>query len=73
MITNIGIAAGEIWQYLDQNGEINLNELLNRIEKDRDVVIMSLGWLAREGHIVLEQIESDYRIRLREKQESIKP
>jgi len=27
--------------------------------------LMSLGWLAREGHVVLVQVNNDYRIYLR--------
>jgi hypothetical protein len=26
---------------------------------------MSLGWLAREGHVVVNPVEGDYRISLR--------
>jgi len=64
MITEIGITAGEIWHYLDEHGEVSLAELNSGIEKPRDVILMSLGWLAREGHVVLEG-EQDYSIRLR--------
>jgi len=65
MITEIGIVAGDIWHFLDQYGEVTLTTLLSGIDKPRDNVLMSLGWLAREGHVILEQIDGDYRIRLR--------
>ncbi|MEW6100671.1 MAG: winged helix-turn-helix domain-containing protein [Candidatus Omnitrophota bacterium] len=65
MITEIGIVAGDIWHYLDQHGEAMLSELLRGIDKPRDNVLMSLGWLAREGHVVVLQVEGDYRITLR--------
>ncbi|MFC1646209.1 winged helix-turn-helix domain-containing protein [Candidatus Omnitrophota bacterium] len=55
MIIEIGIVAGEIWHYLDKNGEILLYSLIKNIDRDRDTILMSLGWLAREGHIVLSQ------------------
>ncbi len=65
MITEIGIVAGEIWHFLDQYGEVTLSTLVNGIDKPRDNILMSLGWLAREGHVVLQDIEGDYKINLR--------
>lgn len=65
MITEIGIIAGEIWHYLDQHGEVALSEVVRGIDKPRDNVLMSLGWLAREGHVIVQQISNDYRVSLR--------
>lgn len=65
MITEIGIVAGDIWHYLDQHGEVWLSELISGIDRPRDNVLMSLGWLAREGHVVVQQGERDYKISLR--------
>jgi hypothetical protein len=65
MITEIGIVAGDIWHYLDHHGEVTLSQLLSGIDKPRDNVLMSLGWLAREGHVIVLQVENDYRISLR--------
>ena len=65
MITEIGIVAGEIWHFLDQKGEVNLEDLIKGIDRPRDNVLMSLGWLAREGHVILLQINNGYRISLR--------
>jgi hypothetical protein len=66
MITEIGIVAGDIWHFLDQHGEATLSALVKGIDKDRDNVLMSLGWLAREGHVILRQIEGDYKVSLRQ-------
>jgi len=65
MIIDIGIVAGEIWHYLDKNGEATLSNLAKEIDRDRDIVLMSLGWLGREGHIILSQDKNDYKIQLR--------
>jgi hypothetical protein len=65
MITEIGIVAGDIWHYLDQHKSCFLSELVTAIDKNRNVALMSLGWLAREGHVILEQEGQDYRITLR--------
>jgi hypothetical protein len=65
MITEIGIVAGEIWHFLDQHGEVTLSVLIRGIDKPRDNILMSLGWLAREGHAIVQQIDNDYKISLR--------
>ena len=61
MITEIGIAAGDIWHYLDEKGSATLDELARSIKKERELLLMSLGWLAREGHISLGDRRSGYR------------
>jgi hypothetical protein len=65
MITEIGIVAGDIWHYLDQHKSCSLKDLISSIDKNRNVVLMSLGWLAREGHVIMEQTGDDYQITLR--------
>ena len=65
MITEIGIAAGDIWHYLDEHGEVSFSEMAEKIDKSRDLLLMSLGWLAREGHVILVKTDGDYRISLR--------
>ncbi len=65
MIMEIGIVAGEIWHYLDQRKECQLNELVEGIDRDREMILMSLGWLAREGHIILTKEDKNYKIVLR--------
>lgn len=65
MIIEIGIVAGEIWHYLDQKGEVSLAVLTKSLDRSRENILMSLGWLAREGHVVLVKVDNDYRISLR--------
>jgi len=65
MIIEIGIVAGEIWHYLDQHEEVSFSVLVKGIERTPDNVLMSLGWLAREGHVILVKINNDYQISLR--------
>lgn len=64
MITEIGITAGEIWHYLDQHGQVTLSQLNAGVDKPKDVILMSVGWLAREGHVIVEG-DKDYKIYLR--------
>lgn len=65
MITEIGIVAGDIWHFLDQRRTCYLSQLVPGIDKNRNVILMSLGWLAREGHVIMEQEGEDYKITLR--------
>ncbi len=65
MITEIGIVAGDIWHYLDSRKTCYLKDLIPGIDKEKNVVLMSLGWLAREGHVIMERVGDDYKITLR--------
>lgn len=65
MITELGIVAGEIWHFLDEHGSCSLTDLVKGLDKPHDMILMSLGWLAREGHVKLEQVRADYNIELR--------
>lgn len=66
MITKIGIVAGDIWNYLDNHGKsASLDDIVNELKIERDMVLLSAGWLAREGHIVLEGESPDYTLNLK--------
>ena len=60
-----GCAYENIWHYLDEHGKVRLEELVKSIDKPRDTILMSVGWLAREGHVLLEGEGPDYDISLR--------
>ena len=65
MITEIGIVAGEIWHYLDGHGEVSFTQVLGALDRSRELVLMSLGWLAREGHVIVRQDGQEFRLELR--------
>ena len=65
MITEIGITAGDIWHYLDVHGKSSLSQIVKGIDTERDRVLMSIGWLAREGHVVVEGTSPDCVVYLR--------
>lgn len=65
MITEIGITAGDIWHYLDEHQKSSLDEIARGISTERDRVLMSVGWLAREGHVIVEGTSPNYRVYLR--------
>lgn len=65
MIMKIGITAGEIWNLLEKEEELKLPDLKERLEKSNEEILMSVGWLAREGHIKLEPEGDSYKLTLR--------
>lgn len=65
MITEIGITAGDIWHHLDQHGKSTLKDVVIGIGVERDRALMSIGWLAREGHLIIEGTSPDYHVYLR--------
>jgi hypothetical protein len=54
-ITQIGEAAGAIWQVLHAKGPLTIAKLVKDIEAPRDVVMQGLGWLAREDKVTIEE------------------
>jgi transcription initiation factor IIE alpha subunit len=65
MIIEIGIIAGDIWKLLEERGDLALTEIYNRLDHQKDHILMSIGWLAREGHIIVNKESEDYKIALR--------
>ncbi len=68
MITEIGIVAGEIWHYLDEHGEVPFSQVIAKIGHPKDLALMSLGWLGREGHVVVRQDGQQFYVQLRRQQ-----
>jgi hypothetical protein len=68
MITRIGIISGEILSLLeDCKTSLSLDQLLRIQDATRDEILMSLGWLAREGFIRMRQVNSNYVLSLNDK------
>ena len=72
MVTKIGIVAGEIWRHLDEKEASTLSEIYSLLDHSNEIVLMSIGWLTREGHIVLKKEGTDFKISLRSKNPSNK-
>jgi len=49
----IGEAAGQIWRWLEENGEATVARLKQDTKLTEPLVYMGIGWLAREGKIEL--------------------
>jgi len=64
-MTDIGNAAGEVWQYLSQNGEVTTAKLIREVDAPAKLVDRAIGWLAREGKVELEVNGRFEKIRLK--------
>jgi hypothetical protein len=54
-VESIGMAAGLVWQYLNENGAVTLSKLARDIDAPRDLVMQGVGWLAREGKVSFQE------------------
>ena len=55
MGTEIGEAAGRIWQYLAEHGETTLRQLQRGTTLPERLLHMGIGWLAREDKLYFVQ------------------
>jgi hypothetical protein len=47
-VADIGEAAGEVWRYLDEHGEVTATRLARALGMPNRRVDQAVGWLARE-------------------------
>ena len=65
MITWIGLCAGEIWRYLDKHdGRASRKELFSGIAAPKETILMAIGWLRREGYVLIEDNLPNFEIKL---------
>lgn len=62
----IGLAAGSIWHYLDENGVTTVAKLLRELEEEEKIIQRSIGWLAQEGKIILDTSDRVETIKLKD-------
>ena len=65
MIETIGNAAGEIWRFLDkQTAPVTLSTLRKNLSLSSTLLMMGLGWLAREDKLNIEISNDSYSYRI---------
>ena len=69
MIIKISVLAGEIWSYLEKEDQTTITNLVRKINGTRDEILLALGWLFKEGHVIVCGEGSNYVCALREKVE----
>lgn len=55
MLDDIGITAGEIWHYLKKHEEASVGKLTQELKKTERLVLLGIGWLAREGKLNIQK------------------
>jgi hypothetical protein len=62
---DIGQMAGAIWYVLNTHGELSLAQLKKVVEAKGPIFEWAIGWLAREGKVVLTPKKRSFSIRLK--------
>ena len=60
-----GALAGKIWEALNEGGKLTGKELKKaaKLRTDKELYL-GLGWLLREGKLVIEEVEKDIEVAL---------
>lgn len=51
MDERIGEIAGDVWDFLDSEGEASVSAIVDAVDAARSKAHMAIGWLAREGKL----------------------
>lgn len=63
-LTAIGFAAGDIYEFLAENGETAITRLTKEIDHPNRRIDQALGWLARENKVQFTQVKRSTRVDL---------
>ncbi|NOT13052.1 MAG: winged helix-turn-helix domain-containing protein [Methylococcaceae bacterium] len=61
----VGITAGTVWNYLNNQGPTTVAKLIRELQEDEKTIQRSIGWLAQEGKINLEIVNRAETISLK--------
>jgi hypothetical protein len=53
-ITEIGVAAGKIWHYLEKSGPASVTKITTETGVGKNEIQRAIGWLAKEGKLTIE-------------------
>ena len=65
MFHTIGETAGEIWRLLESSEPLSISGILNKMKRPQAVVLMGIGWLAREDKLIFTQTKRGIRLSLK--------
>ena len=63
-VNQIGETAGQVWNALASVESLSLAKLIRSIDAPRDLVMQGVGWLAREGKVVILEVKRGREIAL---------
>lgn len=61
----IGYSAGQIYNYLNTNGETTFSKLKKELDLKGNFADLGLGWLAREGKVEISKKGASVNVRLK--------
>ena len=64
MMETIGLTAGQIWNYLNENGETSVSKMKKELDLKGNFAELGLGWLAREGKVEMSKKGTSTNVRL---------
>lgn len=64
MMEMIGETAGQIWNYLNENGESTITKMKKDLDLKGNFTELGLGWLAREGKVEMSKKGTSTNVRL---------
>ncbi len=66
MEEEIGVAAGTIWQCLNEHGAQSLAKLKRETKLSDHLLLMAVGWLAREAKVNVVRSKQTLNLSLKE-------
>jgi len=61
----IGMAAGELWQYLNTNGDRTITRAKKDLSMSAETINRAIGWLAREEKLDFARRGKSFLLRLK--------
>ncbi|MCX5778329.1 MAG: winged helix-turn-helix domain-containing protein [Elusimicrobia bacterium] len=61
----IGLTAGSIWNYINENGETSAIKLKASLGISNRLLCFSLGWLSREQKVLITEDGLTFKVSLR--------
>ena len=68
MLEDIGSVAGAVWHHLEENNEATVTKLTRELGETERIILMAIGWLAREGKLDFEKRKQGTYITLKTQQ-----
>ncbi len=65
MQNSIGMAAGELWQYLNANGGRTITRARKDLNMSSEAINRAIGWLAREEKLEFVRRGKSFLLRLK--------
>lgn len=67
----IGITAGRLWETIGKQKRLTMAKLPTALKVQKDLALVALGWLAREGKVNLAETGKSTTLTLTESEQAI--